>query len=131
MKSGCPGEVNFMMEITGYQVNEKIYESHRSVVYRAEQLAGERPVVLKTLREDYSRTVKPGQIVLLTTDGIFEAHNPAGEMFGKDRFKKIVRQNCGLEAESLRKALFQAVNEFRGAEPQEDDITLVILKFLY
>jgi len=31
--------------------------------------------------------VKPGQIVLLTTDGIFEAHNPAGEMFGKDRFK--------------------------------------------
>ncbi len=80
--------------------------------------------------EDYSRTVQPGQIVLLTTDGIFEAHNPAGEMFGKDRFKEVVRQNSGLEAEGLRKAIFQAVTEFRGAEPQEDDITLVILKFL-
>jgi predicted ATPase/serine phosphatase RsbU (regulator of sigma subunit) len=79
--------------------------------------------------EDFSRTVKPGQIVLLTTDGIFEAHNPAGEMFGKARFKKIVRQNAGLEAEGLRKAVFEAVTEFRGAEPQEDDITLVILKF--
>jgi predicted ATPase/serine phosphatase RsbU (regulator of sigma subunit) len=79
--------------------------------------------------EGYSRFVKPGQIVLLTTDGIFEAHNPAGEMFGKARFKEIVRQNYGLEAEGLRKAIFQAVTEFRGAEPQEDDITLVILKF--
>ncbi len=80
--------------------------------------------------EDFNRTVKPGQIVLLTTDGIFEAHNPAGEMFGKARFKEVVRQNAGLEAEGLRKAVFEAVTEFRGAEPQEDDITLVILKFL-
>jgi len=80
--------------------------------------------------EDFGRTVEPGQIVLLTTDGIFEAHNPAGEMFGKDRFKAVVRQNAGLEAEGLRKAVFEAVAEFRGAEPQEDDITLVILKFL-
>jgi sigma-B regulation protein RsbU (phosphoserine phosphatase) len=80
--------------------------------------------------KDYSRTVKPGQTVLLTTDGIFEAHNAAGEMFGKDRFKEVVRENCNLEAEGLRKAIFEAVTEFRGAEPQEDDITLVILKFL-
>lgn len=79
--------------------------------------------------EDFSRTVSPGQIVLLTTDGIFEAHNPAGEMFGKDRFKEVVRENADLEAEGLRKAVFEAVAEFRGAEPQEDDITLVILKF--
>ena len=51
-------------------------------------------------------------------------------MFGKARFKEIVRQNAGLEAEGLRKAVFEAVTEFRGSEPQEDDITLVILKFL-
>jgi predicted ATPase/serine phosphatase RsbU (regulator of sigma subunit) len=79
--------------------------------------------------EDFNRTVKPGQILLLTTDGIFEAHNTAGEMFGKDRFKAVVRQNASLEAEGLRKAVFEAVAEFRGDEPQEDDITLVILRF--
>ncbi|CAB1056554.1 Serine phosphatase RsbU, regulator of sigma subunit [Olavius sp. associated proteobacterium Delta 1] len=79
--------------------------------------------------KDFNRTVKPGQIVLLTTDGIFEAHNPAGEMFGKARFKEVVRQNARLEAEGLRKVVYEAVTEFRGAEPQEDDITLVILKF--
>jgi serine phosphatase RsbU (regulator of sigma subunit) len=79
--------------------------------------------------EDYNRTVKPGQIVLLTTDGIFEAHSPEGEMFGKVRFKEVVRQNAGLEAEGIRKAVFEAVTEYRGDEPQEDDITLVVLKF--
>jgi serine phosphatase RsbU (regulator of sigma subunit) len=79
--------------------------------------------------EDFNRRVKPGQIVLLTTDGIFEAHNPEGEMFGKIRFKEVVRKNAGLEAEGIRKAVFEAVTEFRGDEPQEDDITLVVLKF--
>ena len=79
--------------------------------------------------EDFNRTVKPGQIVLLTTDGIFEAHSPDGEMFGKARFKQLVRKNAGLEAEGIRKAVFEAVIEFRGDLPQEDDITLVVLKF--
>ncbi len=79
--------------------------------------------------EDYSRKVQPGQIVLLTTDGIFEAHDPTGKMFGKARFKEVVRKNAGLEAEGIRKAVFEAVSEYRGDEPQEDDITLVVLKF--
>ena len=79
--------------------------------------------------EDYSREIQPGQIVLLTTDGIFEAHNAEGKMFGKARFKAIVRQNAALEAEGIRKAVMEAVSSFRGNEPQEDDITLVVLKF--
>ena len=78
---------------------------------------------------DYDRRIKPGQIVLLTTDGIFEAHDPAGEMFGKARFKEVVRKNAGLEAEGIRKAVFEAVSEYRGDQAQEDDITLVVLKF--
>ena len=78
---------------------------------------------------DYNRSVKPGQIVLLTTDGIFEAHDSEGEMFGKARFKEVVRKNAGLEAEGIRKAVFEAVSEYRGDQAQEDDITLVVLKF--
>ena len=79
--------------------------------------------------DDFNRKVKPGQIVLLTTDGIFEAHNSAGEMFGKERFKEVIRKYAGLETEGIRKAVFEAVTEFRGDEPQADDITLVVLKF--
>ena len=50
-------------------------------------------------------------------------------MFGKARFKEVVRKNAGLEAEGIRKAVFEAVSEYRGNQPQEDDITLVVLKF--
>jgi serine/threonine protein kinase len=42
-----------MIDIAGFQVEEKIYESVRSVVYRAKQIDGERPVILKTLKEEY------------------------------------------------------------------------------
>ena len=42
-----------MIEITGYQVNEIIYESDRTVVYRAKRQANYQPVIIKTLKEDY------------------------------------------------------------------------------
>ncbi len=42
-----------MIDIPGFQVGEKIYESIRSVVYRTRQIVGDRPVILKTLKEEY------------------------------------------------------------------------------
>ncbi len=42
-----------MIDIAGFQVEEKIYESVRSVVYRAKQIEGDRPVILKTLKDEY------------------------------------------------------------------------------
>jgi serine phosphatase RsbU (regulator of sigma subunit) len=80
--------------------------------------------------KDYSAIAKPGQILLLTTDGVFEAHNKNGDMFGKDRIKEVIRRNAGLPAEGIRTAITAAVDAFRGKTPQEDDITLVVLKLL-
>jgi len=79
--------------------------------------------------KDYTATVKPGQILVLTTDGIMETHNEKGEMFGRVRLKAAIRANAGLESEGIRIAIIDAVTKFRGKAPQEDDITLVILKF--
>jgi len=42
-----------MIDIAGFQLKDKIYESVHSVVYRAKQIEGDRPVILKTLREEY------------------------------------------------------------------------------
>jgi len=74
--------------------------------------------------------LKPWQILLLTTDGVFEAHNKNGDMFGRGRIKEVIRQNADLTAKGIRTAITAAVDAFRGATPQEDDITLVVLKFL-
>jgi serine phosphatase RsbU (regulator of sigma subunit) len=79
---------------------------------------------------DYTKTVRPGQILVLTTDGVLEAHNKKGEMFGRDRVKEIIRRYADLGAEGIRLAIIDAVTTFRGEAQQEDDITLVVLKFL-
>jgi len=80
--------------------------------------------------DDYAVDVMPGQIVVLPTDGIWEAQNKQGEMFGKNRFKEVIRRNADLETDALRMAIIDSVTAFRGEAPQEDDITLVVSKFL-
>ena len=80
--------------------------------------------------QDNTKTVRPGQILVLTTDGVLEAHNEKGKMFGRNRLKEIIRCYAGLGAEGIRLAIIDAVTAFRGEAHQEDDITLVVLKFL-
>ena len=79
--------------------------------------------------KDCQAIVKPQQILVLTTDGIMEAHNERGFMFGRNRLKEVIRENADLAAEGIRSAIIEAVTTFRGKAPQEDDITLVVLKF--
>jgi len=42
-----------MIQITGYQIIERVYESSNSLVYRGIEQAGARPVILKLLKQDY------------------------------------------------------------------------------
>lgn len=79
--------------------------------------------------EESTALIKPGQILVLTTDGIMETHNQEGAMFGKDRIKEVILRNADLEAEGIRRAMFKAVEDFRGKAPREDDVTLVVAKF--
>jgi len=78
---------------------------------------------------EYQATLRPGQILVLTTDGVWEAHNKKGEMFGRKRFKEIIRRHADAGAEGIRLAIIDAITAFRGEAQQEDDITLVVLKF--
>ncbi len=71
-----------------------------------------------------------GDLILLGTDGIWEARNPDGEQFGKQRLAALLRQHAGLGAEDLCLRMVTAANEFRGGLPQADDMTIVILKVL-
>ncbi len=72
-----------------------------------------------------------GQVILLSTDGIWEARNPQDEMFGKQAIYDILRKNSKATAAKIRDAILAEVNQFQqGVEPA-DDITLVIIKIKY
>ena len=74
--------------------------------------------------------LRPGDIVLVGTDGIWEARNTDGEMFGKDRLRKILSDSGDRSAAEIHDMTVEAVHDFRQARPQEDDVTLVVIKAL-
>jgi sigma-B regulation protein RsbU (phosphoserine phosphatase) len=74
------------------------------------------------------RRLPPGGIVLIGTDGIWETHNPAGEMLGKEAVCDIISREAHRSAEEILGAVIEAVEHFRGGVHQEDDITLVVVK---
>lgn len=72
--------------------------------------------------------LRDGQIIAIGTDGIWEAFNRAGEMFGKKRFCDIIRKHAGDSADDILNAVYTELNSFTIGKRSEDDITLVIVK---
>ena len=68
----------------------------------------------------------PGDRLLLLTDGVVEAMNPAGEEFGEERIAALARAHSSAPVEHLRDALLEAVAAFTDGERQ-DDVTLLVL----
>ncbi len=68
------------------------------------------------------------KIIVLGTDGIWESINPQGNMFGKERLKKIIRENADKDAKLIVESVFKSVQEFTEDQKPLDDITLVIIK---
>jgi sigma-B regulation protein RsbU (phosphoserine phosphatase) len=80
--------------------------------------------------KEYKRSQwSAGQIILIGTDGIREAENPRGERFGKDRIRQILRLNAQRSSQEIVQRITDAVVDFRQATKQQDDITLVVIKF--
>ena len=69
-----------------------------------------------------------GQIILLSTDGIWETRNPKGEMFGKEPVFHILQRHSSSSANEILETILDALNRFRRSAKIEDDITLVIIK---
>ena len=72
--------------------------------------------------------MKPGDILALVSDGIFEYCNAAGEQFGQERVEQVIRQNIDATMAELSARLFAEVRRFAGGALQEDDMTVVLVK---
>jgi serine phosphatase RsbU (regulator of sigma subunit) len=77
--------------------------------------------------EEKQTILEAGQAALLYSDGLVEAHDPKGEMFGFPRLRALVAEHG--EQSSLGDFLLEELYSFVGEGwEQEDDITLLTLK---
>jgi sigma-B regulation protein RsbU (phosphoserine phosphatase) len=73
-------------------------------------------------------TIEPGQQIIIYSDGINEAQNADGQLFGEGSFKKWLLNHPNLTPDETIDRLIKAVEEFRESEDAGDDITLIVIK---
>ncbi|MGD8801029.1 MAG: SpoIIE family protein phosphatase [Desulfobacterales bacterium] len=76
------------------------------------------------------RKLSSGQILVIGTDGIWEARNSGGEMFGRERLKDLIRKNAAHSSDGILGSIIDSIKTFQGSVKQEDDITLLVTKFV-
>ena len=69
-----------------------------------------------------------GDMLVLLTDGFFEWMNADRQQFGLDKLQQAILDTKGLPAEEMILNLYSRVRQFAGDEPQQDDLTIVIIK---
>ena len=74
------------------------------------------------------RTLGPGDLLMLVTDGFYEWENPNGEQFGLSRLERVVRESRDSGAEVVIERLRRAVEIFCQGTEQQDDLTAVVIK---
>lgn len=80
-----------------------------------------------------SRPWHPGDVVIMTTDGMVDRVDSEGDRFGEKRFRRLLvkheRDETETDVTALRDTIVHAVEEFGGDEPADDDMTLVVCSY--
>jgi len=74
-------------------------------------------------------TLAPGDRLVIFTDGVSEAMNPALEEWGEERLIATVRAAQGCDACQTITHIMQAADQFAAGAPQHDDMTLIVLRY--
>ena len=81
-----------------------------------------------TTYESVSLSPEIGEAIVLTTDGIPEALNADGRLYGFDRLEKLLAANAKCSASEIIEIVLRDLQKFVGNVPQQDDINIVVLK---
>jgi len=71
----------------------------------------------------------PGDLIVTTSDGVTEARDAFGGLFGEPRLLSLLQDCTGQAADEVVRKILASVREFVGTAPQSDDITVTILRF--
>ncbi len=78
--------------------------------------------------EEITLATQPGDFLVFFSDGMLDAENDAGEMFGKERLTAILTKNRRCSANTLVNGILKAVSAFQGGIEHFDDETIVALR---
>ncbi|MBZ5706297.1 MAG: GAF domain-containing protein [Acidobacteriia bacterium] len=78
--------------------------------------------------DEFTFRAKPGEMFVFFSDGILDARNKAGDMFGRHRVEQILTKCADKSADCVVESLFKAVTEHAAGEETFDDQTVVAIK---
>jgi sigma-B regulation protein RsbU (phosphoserine phosphatase) len=78
--------------------------------------------------ERLSAAFRPGQILFIGTDGVWEMPDEKGEQFGKGRLREVIRECAARSAEEIARSVRERLTAFRGSAKSVDDVTFVVVK---
>ncbi len=78
--------------------------------------------------EEFNVATQPGDAVVFVSDGILDAENEKGEMYGEERLARLLCSSRGLPAQHIAAAILSDVTQFQGAQDRFDDETIIVLR---
>lgn len=75
-----------------------------------------------------SRSIRPGQLLVLYADGVTKASNPSAELYGHERLKDLIRHHAEDHAQQLLSRIRASNELFAEGAPRHDDITMLVVK---
>jgi hypothetical protein len=111
----CAGHPPGLLKLAGGEVIELANDTGLALGPEADPDIG----VLK-------RVMATGEVLMVTTDGVEEAQNPAGEELGRERVLEVLRGSSG--AADAARRLQSTITEHASSARQHDDLTVVTLE---
>ena len=79
--------------------------------------------------QEYELSLEPGDKIFVYTDGLPEATDPTGKMFGKDRILHALNEAAAASPKGILNHVAEAVDEFVKDAEQFDDLTMLCLEY--
>ncbi len=80
--------------------------------------------------QDEVIAMRPGDLIVIYSDGVTDAINLQGELFGIDRLVSLIQESSSFSASEVSRQIIQTIEHFSQGVDQEDDITIVVVKAL-
>jgi serine phosphatase RsbU (regulator of sigma subunit) len=84
--------------------------------------------MFERLLTEHTQPIAPGDVIVLYTDGITEAMDVTGELFGDAALARVLSTHRGLDAAGIRERVLREVRAFVGEAEPHDDMTMVVMK---